>query len=187
MQEGAVKGTTVSPRERSCSKPDSRTLSNQMHPGVAKIAVYQWVELRGYGNISGFPEYVAGETLKMDGYVLEWCDVWHEELADTPLGKAAVRASYFARYLDNLLARNRLKPEQVLGQVWAFAPANSPTAAQIDNVRDLGISSIYFFWPNAATPEVFDLFGAGDTPDWQYAREVWKALKPGLAAARRQR
>ena len=152
-----------------------------------KVNVYQWVELRGYGNISGYFEYIDGNTLKMDGYVLEWFDVFPEELVDTPQGKASVKTSYFERYMNNLMARNHLKPEQILGQVWASNPTSSDTLEQIENVSNLGIPYIYFFWPDAATPEIFDLFGANDTPGWKYACDVWSKVKPLIEAERKRK
>ena len=154
------------------------------HP---RIKVYQWVELRGYGNISGFPEYVRGEDLRMDGFVIEWADAVHDELIDTPLGKAVVRKSYFERYLDTLMARNRLQPKDILGQVWAHDPLTSPTIEQIEAERELGVEDIYFFWPAAAVPDVFDLYGgASDAPEWRYAREVWEKFKPMMTEERRR-
>lgn len=150
-----------------------------------KLKVYQWVELRGYGNISGYPEYVRGENLKMDGYVLEWNATTWESLVDTPFGKASVPFSYFPNYLRNVCERKGLRPDQLLGQVWAYDPADPTALAQIEAERQEGVSHIYFFWPNAGLPQVPDTFGPGNAPDRQFALGIWEKFRPLVEAERR--
>ncbi len=159
-------------------------LYDYVHERYPGIKVYQWVELRGFGNHSGHAEYVNGDTLKMDGYVLEWSGFNHQKLVDTPGGKAAARISYLKNYLTNLKERRGIDASEVLGQAWAFEPESRDTFEQIEEIRELGISSIYFFFPSAAMPGAFELYGRNDSPSWQYGEAVWRKLKPMIEAER---
>jgi len=144
-----------------------------------KIKVYQWVELRGYGNISGWFEFVRGEDLKMDGYVLEWFDNSWEQLVNLPLGVASARFNYFENYLRNLMERKRLRADQVLGQVWAHDPGARPTLEQIEAERSLGIRYIYFFWPNAGLPQIPETLGGTET-ERTFALQTWQQFQQYL-------
>jgi hypothetical protein len=149
-----------------------------------QIKVYQWVELRGYGNVSGFPEFVRGEDLKMDGYVLEWIGSMKETLVETSLGKAAIRQSFFERYLRELMTRNHLQPEQILGQVWPYTGDEERFWEGVEGIRTTGVPYLYNFWPWAGMPELPETFGSPDekTPA---VLEIWKDLKPYIEAGRR--
>jgi hypothetical protein len=161
-------------------------LYDLIHQRYPRIKVYQWVELQGYGNISGLPELTRGEDLKMDGYVLEWAGAPEEVLVDTPLGKAAIRQSFFARYLRALEERNHLQPEQILGQVWPFTGDEQDFWNSVEGIRATGVPYIYNFWPNAGVPQVPATFGPPDatTPA---VMQIWKDLQPRLEAERKAR
>jgi hypothetical protein len=161
---------------------DLYTYCKQRYP---KVKVYQWVELRGYGNISGFYEYVRGEDLKMDGYVVEWNDSTWESLIDTPFGKASARFGYFENYIRNLQERKGLRPGQLLGQVWAYDPTlpMRSTLDQIEAERQCGISYIYFFWPMAGLPQIPETM-VGSDAEKAFANQVWGRFKPMVEAER---
>ena len=159
-------------------------LYDYLHKRFPRIKVYQWVELRDYRNISGFPQFVRGEDLKMDGYVLEWMSVYPETLVETPLGPAAVRRSFFEGYLQNLMERNRLKPEQILGQVWPFTGDEQDLWQSVEGIKVTGVPYIYNFWPNAGMPELPATYGspAENTPEVQ---KIWKDMQARIEAERK--
>ena len=156
-----------------------------IHKRYPKIKVYQWVELRDYGNISGYPQLVRGEDLKMDGYVLEWGGVPGDTLIDTPLGPAAVRQSFFERYLATLMARNHLRPDQILGQVWPFTGDEKEFWEEVEGIRATGVPYIYNFWPNAGMPELPEATWGGVDATTPKVLQIWKDLKPYIEADRK--
>jgi len=166
----------------------SNDLYEYLTRGYPRVKVYQWVELRGYGNRSGFYEYVRGEDLKMDGYVVEWSDAAWEELVDTPLGKASARLTFFENYVRNLCDRKGLRPDQLLGQVWAYDPAlpMQSTLDQIEAERQCGISWVYFFWPMAGLPQLPETM-IGSPDEKAFANGVWEQLRPNVEAERTRR
>jgi hypothetical protein len=162
-------------------------LYDYLHKRYPKIKVYQFVELRGYGNISGFPEFIRGEDLKMDGYVLEWAMTGPEErLVDTPLGPASVSSSFFANYLHNVMERNHLRVDQILAQVWPYTGDEQEFWREVEGIRATGVPYIYCFWPNAGLPQLTDTYGA-DTTNTDAVQKIWKDFQPYIEAERKAR
>jgi len=142
------------------------------------LVVYQWVELAGYGNISGWYPYVK-PPLKMDGYMLEWFENTREQLEDSPLGPAARRVEYFANYFQNLVTRDGLTRNRIVSQVWGHEPGRHPLP-QIERVKETGANWIYFFWPWAGMPDVPTSLTVGKRPlgaGATYAIQVWPEVK----------
>lgn len=150
-----------------------------------RIKVYQWVELRDYGNVSGFPQFIRGEELKMDGYVLEWMGMYPDMLVDTPLGPAAVRKSGFAQYLQNLMERNHLKPDQVLGQVWPYTGDEKDLWQSVEAIKATGVPYIYNFWANAGMPELPEATWGGVDEATPKALKIWADMKARIEAERK--
>ncbi len=139
-----------------------------------KVKVYQWLELRGYGNMSGWPEFARGDRLRMDGYVTEWFSGRREQLFDTPLGPAARDVGYYENYIRNLVEKKGLRKDQILGQVWAHAPEGGDVVSQTEKIKEQGISSIYAFVP---------FMIPGHRPPWveekdmTYGMAEWEKMK----------
>ena len=149
-----------------------------------RVKVYQWVELRGYGNMSGWPEFVRGEKIRMDGYVTEWFEAHRERLMDTPLGPMAKDIGYYEEYISNLCAKKKLRKSQILGQVWAHAPSGGDVVYQIDKIREQGITDIYVFVP-------FMIPGHHphwvDEKDMNYGMAEWEKMKNYMRKERQPR
>ena len=152
------------------------------------LIVFQWVELAGYGNISGWYPFVK-PPLKMDGYMLEWFDNTREVLEPSPFGPAARRIEFFANYFENLVAKDGLTRDRIVSQVWGHDPRRDPLR-QVERVKETGANWIYFFWPWAGMPDVPSSLTVGNRPlgdSARYAIKVWPAVRKYIEKDRASR